>query len=111
MKQAIYSALKPVRVRQQTLFALHCVLAGLTAGAAVGLALGVGRLAFGLDLPPGLGLAVLAAGPLLGLLVGLALRRSWHTAAASVDGHYQLKDRTVTALAFADRPAPTDLHT
>ncbi len=111
MKQAIYAALRPVRARQQAVFALRCGVAGLAAGAIVGVALGVGRLAFGLDVSPALGLGVLAAGPVLGLLAGLALRRGWHAAAASIDGHYHLKDRTVTALAFADRPTPTDLHT
>jgi hypothetical protein len=111
MKQAIHAALKPVRVRQQALFTLRCVAAGLMASAAVGLALGVTRLGLELNLSIGTAAAVLAAGPLLGLLAGLVLRRGWHAAAASVDGHYQLKDRTVTALAFADQPAPTDVHT
>ena len=46
---------------------------------------------------------VLVAGPVLGFLVGLALRRSWHDAAVAVDDHYLLKDRTVTALAFAEQ--------
>jgi hypothetical protein len=54
---------------------------------------------------------VLAAGPVLGLLVGLLLRRGWHDAAAAVDGHYGLKDRAVTALAFSAAPAPTELQT
>src|SRR2546423_82000 len=38
MKQAIQAALRPVRVRQQALFTLRCVAAGLMASAAVGLA-------------------------------------------------------------------------
>jgi hypothetical protein len=46
----------------------------------------------------------------LGLLAGLALRKSWHDAAAAVDGHYGLKDRSVTALAFADQTNPTEWH-
>src|SRR5262245_24958481 len=101
MKQAILTALKPVRARQQLLFTFRCVVTGLAAGAATGLAFGVARLAFGLDVPAGLGVTALAAGPVLGLLIGLALRKSWHDAAAAVDGHYGLKDRSVTALAFA----------
>jgi hypothetical protein len=53
---------------------------------------------------------LLLAGPAVGLLAGLWLRRSWHGAGAAVDGHYGLKDRAVTALAFAGQPEPTDLQ-
>jgi hypothetical protein len=110
MKQAIYSALKPTRSRQQLLFALRCAALGLLVSAAAGVILGVGRLAWGWDLTWGARAAVLAAGPVLGLAVGLVSRRNWHGAAAAVDEHYALKDRTVTALAFAEQPAPTDLQ-
>jgi hypothetical protein len=110
MRQAIFAALRPVRARQQALFVLRCAAAGLGAAAAAGLALGVARLAFGFDLSAAVRVGVLAAGPALGLLAGLALRRRWHDAGAAVDGHYGLKDRAVTALAFADGPAPTDLQ-
>lgn len=110
MREAILSALRPVRSRQQTAFVLHCTAAGLAASAAAGLLLGAARWLFALPVTPGLAAGVLAAGPALGLFAGLVLRRSWHAAAAAVDGHYRLKDRAVTALAFADHPAPTDLH-
>jgi hypothetical protein len=110
MRQAIYAALNPVRARQQTLFALRGATVGLGVAAAVGLALGAGRLAFGFELAPWIRVAVLAAGPVAGLLVGLVLRSRWHDAGAAVDGHYGLKDRAVTALAFADRTHPTDLQ-
>lgn len=110
MRDAIYAALKPVRARQQTLFALRCGVVGLIAGAAAGLAVGVARQAFGAGVSWELGVAVAAAGPLLGLLLGLSLRRSWHDAAVAVDAHYGLKDRAVTALAFASQPAPTELQ-
>lgn len=110
MRDAIYAALKPVRSRQQTLFALRCVVVGLIAGAAAGLAVGLARQALGAGVSWELGAVVAAAGPLLGLLVGLTLRRGWHDAAAAVDAHYGLKDRAVTALAFASQPAPTELQ-
>jgi hypothetical protein len=111
MKEAIYAALKPVRSRQQTLFALRCVMVGLIAGAVIGLGVGLARVAFGLDIPWAVGAAAAVAGPVLGLLVGLSLRRDWHDAAAAVDAHYGLKDRTVTALAFAqETSAATELH-
>jgi hypothetical protein len=111
MRQSIYAALSPVRGRQQLLFALRCAVVGLGVAAAAGLALGVARLAFDLEVSVWVRVAVLAAGPLLGLLAGLALRRNWHAAGAAVDGHYGLKDRAVTALAFAEQPAPTDMQT
>ena len=110
MNEAIYTALKPVRSRQQKVFAVRSTVAGLIVGAAAGLTLGVVRLATGWQMHWGVGVAVLAAGPVLGLLAGLLLRRGWHDAAAAVDGHYRLKDRSVTALAFSQQTAPTELQ-
>src|SRR5207244_5327396 len=54
--------------------------------------------------------AVIAAGPVLGLLVGLTWRRPWERAAAAVDGHYQLKDRSATALDFLAKADTGDMH-
>ena len=51
--------------------------------------------------------AVLLAGPGIGLLVALARQRGWHRAAAAVDTHYRLKDRTATALDFLARKQAT----
>ena len=45
------------------------------------------------------------------ITAALSLQRDWHDAAAAVDAHYGLKDRTVTALAFASQPAPSELQT
>jgi hypothetical protein len=109
MKQAIQAALRPLRTRQQLVLALRYAALGLTVSAVIGLMVGVVRLAFGLEVSLTGRLALLATGPVVGLFIGLFLRRSWHGAAAAVDGHYRLKDRTVTALAFANDPAPTDL--
>ncbi len=110
MTQAIHAALTPTRSRQQKLFALRCALVGLTASAVAGVALGIGRLAWEFEVTWGMRALVLAAGPVIGFLAGLALRRSWHDAAVAVDNHYLLKDRTVTALAFAEQGTTTDLH-
>src|SRR5581483_1139277 len=109
MREAIYAALKPVRSRQQLAFVLRSVVAGVAVGAAGALALGAAR-RLGLEVSWVVAAAVLAAGPVLGLLAGLVLRRGWHDAAAAVDGHYGLKDRAVTALAFSALPAPTELQ-
>jgi hypothetical protein len=110
MREAIHAALRPVRGRQQLLFVLRCVVAGLLAGAAAGLAVGAARALFDLPVSPAARAGLFLAGPLAGLVVGVAVRRSWHDAAAAVDARYGLKDRAVTALAFADLPAPTELQ-
>ncbi|HSQ57656.1 MAG TPA: hypothetical protein VLM40_18180 [Gemmata sp.] len=110
MREAIYAALQQVRSRLQTQFALRCIVAGLIAGAVGGLALGASRLAFGLDISWVYGAAAVIVGPVLGLVVGISLRRGWHDAAQAIDVHYGLKDRAVTALAFSDQASPTDLH-
>jgi hypothetical protein len=111
MKQTIYRALEPVRTRQQILFALRCAAVGLGFAAAAGIVLGVARLAFGLDLSGAARAGLLAAGPVLGLAYGLIRRRAWHEAGSAIDGHYDLKDRAVSALAFAEQAAPTELQT
>ena len=110
MTQAIHAALKPTRSRQQKLFALRSALIGLTVSAVVGVVLGIGRLAWGYEFSWAARAIVLAAGPLLGFVVGLILRQTWHGAAVAVDEHYLLKDRTVTALAFSEQAAANDLH-
>ena len=108
--QAIYAGLEPRANAAAT--ALRTPLCGgrVDVAAAAGLVLGAGRLIAGFDLPVWTRVGLLLAGPVVGLLAGLALRRRWHDAGAAVDGHYGLKDRAVTALAFADRPNPTDLQ-
>ena len=43
-------------------------------------------------------------------VVAFVLKRSWYEAAAAIDSHYQLKDRTVTALEFTNHPATSPLQ-
>ena len=109
MKSAIHAALKPVRARQQFLHALRLAALGLVLSGGIGLIVGFVRLVFDIEMATTLRVGLLAAGPIVGLRIGLFVRRSWHGAATAVDGHYGLKDRTVTALAFANDPSPTDL--
>ncbi|HXD89325.1 MAG TPA: hypothetical protein VN641_22725 [Urbifossiella sp.] len=110
MRETIHAALKPVRNRLQIQFALRCAFVGLIAGGIAALAVGAARQAFAPDLSWLVGAGLLAAGPFAGGCVGLLLRRDWHAAAAVVDAHYGLKDRAVTALAFADANAASDLQ-
>jgi hypothetical protein len=109
MQGPVYAELAPVRRRQQTLFVLWTTSQGLLAGALAGVMLGIARLA-GSAVTPWHVVAVLLAGPVVGCLVGLVWRRSWHEAARAVDTHYQLKDRAVTALAFLTKPNENAFH-
>jgi hypothetical protein len=108
MRDAIYASLRPVRSRQRTRLTLGAVVVGTAAGAAA--TLSAAAAAYWLDIPRAVGVALLAAGPAVGLLAGLLARRTWHAAAAAVDTHYALKDRAVTALAFAAQPEPTPVQ-
>jgi hypothetical protein len=110
MNDLVHTHLTPVRQRQQRLFTLQALSVGLLAGALGGLSLGLGRSLGAWHVSLGLALAVLLGGPIIGLLAGLLRRRSWQGAAAAVDTHYQLKDRTVTALAFLAKPSDNVLY-
>jgi hypothetical protein len=110
MKGRIYHALRPVRRRQWILFLLRSAAWGLLVGSVAGILVGLWRWRTGAAITPALAGSILAAGPVLGLLLGLARRRGWHQAAAAVDAHYRLKDRTATALDFLSRPEVTPVH-
>lgn len=109
MERAIYARLALVRRRQQALFVFWLAAQGLLLGALTGVVLAAGRWLAGWSIAPLAIAAVLLAGPVAGALVGLLLRRTWHSAARAVDAHYRLKDRAVTALAFLSKPARTPL--
>ncbi|MCO8121427.1 hypothetical protein NHH03_06735 [Stieleria sp. TO1_6] len=49
----------------------------------------------------GWAIALIAAGGIVGWMVGAARRRSEHAAARLIDEHYDLKDRSITTLQFA----------
>jgi hypothetical protein len=110
MREAIYSALAPVRYRQQLQRTLSGTAWGLCAGALLLVALGCARLAGWIELTPNVAAALFLAGPGLGALIGALWPNSWLTAARAVDTHYTLKDRTSTALAFVAVPARTELQ-
>lgn len=110
MGTPVYAQLMPVRQRQQWLFALRTTILGLLASSLAGMALGLGRWLAGWSFSPWFAAGLLAAGPVGGIVVGLAWRRAWHAAAAAVDAHYRLKDRTATALAFLAKPDKPALY-
>ncbi len=102
---AIFRMLAGVRQRQRQrrVRAVRGAAYGLLVAAAVGAAAGALRFAGVLTVPP-FAAALLLAGPVIGAAVRLFRRPRWE-AAAAVDGHYGLKDRAATALAFLHRPA------
>ena len=126
MEHEIVSRLTPVRTRQQKLALLRCVGRGLWFGSAAAIVLGL--LNLGLlngpltTLPellnwpvhwavlPGLALAVLVVGPSVAAWLGRPRDSGWQAAAAAIDRHYHLQDRTVTALRFLDKPNPRPLE-
>lgn len=110
MQGPVYSCLAPVRTRQQRLFLLRTASAGLLVSAAAGVLLGLVRTLGGWQLSVWAAPLILLAGPVLGVVIGVAYRRNWQGAAAAVDSHYQLKDRSVTALAFLTKPVDDALH-
>lgn len=106
MSGKLHSGLRPVRLRQRALYALHAAAVGLLAGSCVAVLLAVGRLVIpsaALGISPSAALACSLAGALLGGIAGLFGCRGWAQAARAVDAHYRLKDRVATALAFAEQ--------
>lgn len=110
MKTEIRSSLTPVRQRQRFQSTLSGATYGLFVAGLVGIAMGIYRLATGQLVSWPAVLGVLVAGPLLGGIVGTLLARPWKQAATAVDSHYELKDRTVTALEFAENAEPSPFH-
>ncbi|HTU91682.1 MAG TPA: hypothetical protein VMF69_16480 [Gemmataceae bacterium] len=115
MPESVYAVLASVWRRQRAAFVLRLTMYGLLAGSLAGLLFGFIAWRYGSPLPLGWAVAVVTgAGPALAVvcaLAGLLWRRGIHEAAVAVDRHYQLKDRSATALEFLGKPAHTPLQT
>ena len=107
MKSEILSFLKPVRSRLRTQTMISLLSPGATLGGIVCVLLGLGRFAFDTSVTVPLLCTAFFGCLAASALMGLLLRRTWGEAASAVDTHYDLKDRTVTALEFADDPDAT----
>jgi hypothetical protein len=110
MQGRIFQGLDPVRRRQKSLLILRAAVLGLLASSVAGIGLGLWRWLTGGSVSPQTALLILAAGPVLGALVGLVWKHGWHGAALAVDDHYHLKDRSATALDFVRRASSSALH-
>ena len=109
MSEQLRSRLSSVRSRQHRLVRWRYAALGLLIGSIFGLCLAVARMQGGAVAPIG---AVLTAvgGAIAGLAIGWFRVPSWKESAKAVDAHYQLKDRSSTALDFAADPEATDLQ-
>ena len=111
MTESLRSRLQPVQRRQVWQTIAVWVVGGLLLGSAIGLGCGVARLATGWAEGGWATTIALLAGPVVGAVAALAWllpRPNWIAAARAVDRHYQLKDRTESALDFARKQVHAD---
>lgn len=106
----LHARLQPVRSQQQWVWTLQCAAWGLLGASVLGLIASILRLAGAPGLSPWAIVGILAAGPVIGAAVAFALCRSFHQAALAVDRHYDLKDRSATALAFLAKGVSSPVH-
>lgn len=102
MRENLFRQLQPIRQRQRTVNVIRAAVWGLAGGSVAATVLGILRLAGTLS-SAGTGWGVLLGVPLVvaaSAAVWGWLKTDWLPAARAVDGHYELKDRTETALAF-----------
>ena len=114
MTEALRSKLHPVQRRQLFQTISGWMVGGMLIGASISIACGAARLWTGWIDGGWFALISLATGPLLAGLAGLVWlmpRPNWIAAARAVDRHYQLKDRTESALDFSRRTISADKQT
>lgn len=110
MDRAVFRNLVRVRRRQRVQSAVRAALWGLLLGAVTGLAAGLWRLLVDSNVPVTAVAALLVVVPLVAGLAGWFWPRGWLSAARAIDLCYRLKDRTVTALEFAQRQDGSPWH-
>ncbi len=111
MTAALQTKLQPIQRRQLLQSMTGWVIVGLLVGAALAVGCGVLRLTIHWQDGGWFAGLALVAGPLVAgvaALVWLLPRPNWIAAAQAVDHHYQLKDRTESALDFAQRHIPSE---
>jgi hypothetical protein len=111
MSEALRSKLSPIQRRQLLQTLTVWMVLGLLAGAALGIGCGAARLWAGWADGGWAALLSLGVGPILAGIAGvvwLLPRPNWVAAARAVDRHYQLKDRTESALDFSGRTIAAD---
>ena len=105
MRDILYRQLQPVRQRQWAVGVVRAAVWGLGGGSVAAVILSVLRLT-GVLATGGVGWGLLLGLPIVvavSAAVWSSLKVDWLPAARAIDGHYELKDRTETALAFLRR--------
>jgi hypothetical protein len=110
MKSEILAFLSPVRSRLRTQSAIALLCTGAVIGGAFCVLLAIVRAASGISVTASALVGAFSLCTAGAAVCGFVLKRSWHEAAAAVDRHYRLKDRTVTALEFTKQPTTTPLQ-
>ena len=111
MTEELRLKLQPVQRRQLVQSITVWFMTGLLCGAAVGIGFAVTRLALSWSDGGWLAGLALVTGPVIASLAAIGWllpRPNWVAAAQAVDRHYGLKDRTESALDFAQRKIPAD---
>lgn len=108
MLHELHNALSPVLWRGRMLRGLNGLLIAASLGALIGVGIEIARL-MGASYDAMTSWYVILSSAFIGGLVGLVAPISWHQTARLVDKHYQLQDRTVTALSFAQVESPDSL--
>lgn len=104
MKSEILNFLNPVRRRLRMQSGLSLLATGATVGGIACAIMGLARLTTSWQPSLGAYAGVFFGATTVFGCVGLILRQSWDKSAAAVDTHYDLKDRTISALEFANSP-------
>lgn len=104
----LLTQLNPVRFRMRVQSVVRGAGIGVLAGCLILLVCGVLRAVFSVPIAPSVGGVILLVTAIGGAFVGGLLNGcGWTTVARLVDQHYQLKDRTTTALQFSELSQPS----
>lgn len=106
----IQQFLAPVRFRMQLRTAIRLAGVGTLVGGIVLVLFEVLRLWFDSEISPMVMASVFVAGPIAGFIAGWLRDCPWSSVATTIDRHYDLKDRTRTALEFSDAETPTAIQ-
>ena len=102
VKDELRKRLDPVRCRLQRRRMLVYGAKGVLVAALVGLAIGGVRCLLPSLVPADVAMGLLAACPLIAVVLAALRKENWREAARAVDEYYDLKDRSSTAVALAD---------
>lgn len=107
MNQEILTQLNPVRFRMRMQSAVRGAGIGILTGCLLLLVSGVLRAVFHWEISPSVAALAVVVSGIIGAIIGVLLSCPWPAVARLVDQHYQLKDRTATALQFSGLPQPS----